>query len=91
MQSNYLNTELCYSVLLKKYAGSEEEGDKADVQKLFGYIGLFTLLGLWWLGEWNSTSMIYFNFYIISNILAELDYIGFILSETSDSLHFVLD
>ncbi|XP_024165690.1 uncharacterized vacuolar membrane protein YML018C isoform X2 [Rosa chinensis] len=38
-----------FTVLLKKFAGSEEEGDKADVQKLFGYIGLFTLLGLWWL------------------------------------------
>lgn len=42
-----------FIVLLKKFSGSEEEGDKADVQKLFGYIGLFTLLGLWWLGEWN--------------------------------------
>ncbi|KAM5564642.1 hypothetical protein ABKV19_018954 [Rosa sericea] len=38
-----------FTVLLKKFARSEEEGDKADVQKLFGYIGLFTLLGLWWL------------------------------------------
>ncbi|PQQ20996.1 putative vacuolar membrane protein YML018C-like [Prunus yedoensis var. nudiflora] len=38
-----------FTVLLKKFAGSEEEGDKVDVQKLFGYIGLFTLLGLWWL------------------------------------------
>lgn len=36
------------AVLLKKCAGSE--GDKADVPKFFGYIGLFTLLGLWWLG-----------------------------------------
>lgn len=36
------------AVLLKKLSGSE--GDKVDVQKLFGYIGLFTLLGLWWLG-----------------------------------------
>ncbi|KAK0570640.1 hypothetical protein LWI29_004291 [Acer saccharum] len=34
-------------LLLKKSAGSE--GDKVDVQKFFGYIGLFTLLGLWWL------------------------------------------
>ncbi|CAL2233545.1 unnamed protein product [Prunus armeniaca] len=38
-----------FTVLLKKFAGSEEEGDKVDVQKLFGYIGLFTLLALWWL------------------------------------------
>ncbi|KAM1223878.1 hypothetical protein ACFX2G_043811 [Malus domestica] len=38
-----------FTVLLKKFAGSEKKGDKADVQKLFGYIGLFALLGLWWL------------------------------------------
>lgn len=36
-----------FTVLLKRSAGSE--GDKADVQKFFGYIGLFTLLGFWWL------------------------------------------
>ncbi|CAL5434922.1 unnamed protein product [Camellia sinensis] len=36
-----------FTVLLKKSAGLE--GDKVDVQKFFGYIGLFTLLGLWWL------------------------------------------
>ncbi|XP_051137478.1 thiamine-repressible mitochondrial transport protein THI74-like [Andrographis paniculata] len=36
-----------FTVLLKRSAGSE--GDKVDVQKFFGYIGLFTLLGLWWL------------------------------------------
>ncbi|XP_044463419.1 solute carrier family 35 member F5-like [Mangifera indica] len=36
-----------FTVLLKKSAGSE--GDKVDVQKFFGYIGLFCLLGLWWL------------------------------------------
>lgn len=36
-----------FTVLLKKFAGSE--GDKGDVQKFFGYIGLFALLGLWWL------------------------------------------
>ncbi|XP_062163201.1 thiamine-repressible mitochondrial transport protein THI74-like [Alnus glutinosa] len=35
-----------FTVLLKKSSGS---GDKVDVQKFFGYIGLFTLLGLWWL------------------------------------------
>ncbi|KAF8009048.1 hypothetical protein BT93_J0130 [Corymbia citriodora subsp. variegata] len=34
-------------LLLKKFAG--EEGEGATVQKLFGYIGLFTLVGLWWL------------------------------------------
>ncbi|KAL0323971.1 UNVERIFIED_CONTAM: putative vacuolar membrane protein [Sesamum calycinum] len=36
-----------FTVLLKRSAGSE--GDKVDVQKFFGYIGLFTLFGLWWL------------------------------------------
>ncbi|GFS44676.1 EamA-like transporter family [Actinidia rufa] len=36
-----------FTVLLKKSAGLE--GEKVDVQKFFGYIGLFTLLGLWWL------------------------------------------
>ncbi|KAJ7958465.1 EamA-like transporter family [Quillaja saponaria] len=36
-----------FTVMLKKSAGSE--GDKVDVQKIFGYIGLFSLLGLWWL------------------------------------------
>lgn len=36
------------TVLLKKFAG--EEGEGVDVQKLFGYIGLFTLVALWWLG-----------------------------------------
>ncbi|RVW54134.1 Solute carrier family 35 member F5 [Vitis vinifera] len=39
-----------FTVLLKRSAGSE--GDKADVQKFFGYIGLFTLLGFWWLGSY---------------------------------------
>ncbi|WCJ29979.1 Solute carrier family 35 member F5 [Euphorbia peplus] len=35
-----------FTVLLKKFAG--DEGEKIDVQKLFGYIGLFSLCGLWW-------------------------------------------
>lgn len=55
-------------MLLKKFAGSEEEGDKVDVQKLFGYVGLFTLLGLWWLGEWNNDYRIYL-FSSSSNLL----------------------
>lgn len=45
-----LLSAVCYglfTVLLKKSAGSE--GEKVDVQKFFGYIGLFTLIGLWWL------------------------------------------
>lgn len=37
------------AVLLKKFCG--EEGERVDVQKLFGYIGLFTLVALWWLGK----------------------------------------
>ncbi|XP_059658279.1 thiamine-repressible mitochondrial transport protein THI74-like [Cornus florida] len=36
-----------FTVLLKKSAGSK--GDNVDVQKFFGFIGLFTLLGLWWI------------------------------------------
>ncbi|MBA0745027.1 hypothetical protein Gogos_007618 [Gossypium gossypioides] len=36
-----------FTVLLKKSAGSE--GEKVNMQKFFGYVGLFTLLGLWWL------------------------------------------
>lgn len=36
-----------FTVLLKKFAG--EDGERVDVQKLFGYIGLFTLIALWWL------------------------------------------
>lgn len=37
------------AVLLKKCSGVE--GERVDVQKLFGYIGLFTLVALWWLGK----------------------------------------
>ncbi|XP_027356095.1 uncharacterized vacuolar membrane protein YML018C-like isoform X2 [Abrus precatorius] len=36
-----------FTVLLKKISG--EEGERVDMQKLFGYIGLFTLVALWWL------------------------------------------
>ncbi|XP_010525944.1 PREDICTED: uncharacterized vacuolar membrane protein YML018C [Tarenaya hassleriana] len=43
-----------FTVLLKKFAG--EEGEGADVQKLFGYIGLFTLVALWWL-VWPLTAL----------------------------------
>ncbi|KAF8393139.1 hypothetical protein HHK36_021380 [Tetracentron sinense] len=38
-----------FTVLLKKIAG--EGGERVDVQKLFGYIGMFTLLALWWLSR----------------------------------------
>ncbi|KAH9615998.1 hypothetical protein KSS87_001075 [Heliosperma pusillum] len=43
-----------FTVLLKKYAG--EDGERVDVQKLFGYIGLFTLIALWWL-VWPLTML----------------------------------
>ncbi|KAH1212755.1 putative vacuolar membrane protein [Glycine max] len=36
-----------FTVLLKKISG--EGGERVDVQKLFGYVGLFTLVALWWL------------------------------------------
>ncbi|CAH8305957.1 unnamed protein product [Eruca vesicaria subsp. sativa] len=44
-----------FTVLLKKFAGGEE-GEGVDVQKLFGYIGLFTLVALWWL-VWPLTAL----------------------------------
>eukprot|EP00897_Mesotaenium_endlicherianum_P009727 jgi/Mesen1/8783/ME000526S08093 len=37
-----------YTVMLKKYVG-EEEDSGIDMQRVFGYIGLVTLLGLWWI------------------------------------------
>ncbi|KAH7286707.1 hypothetical protein KP509_32G019100 [Ceratopteris richardii] len=43
-----------FTVLLKKFAGKEEGG--VDVQKVFGYIGLFTLVSLWWL-VWPLTAL----------------------------------
>ncbi|KAJ4707852.1 EamA-like transporter family [Melia azedarach] len=43
-----------FTVLLKKFCG--EEGERVDVQKLFGYIGLFTLVALWWL-VWPLTAL----------------------------------
>ncbi|KAL3844067.1 hypothetical protein ACJIZ3_001470 [Penstemon smallii] len=43
-----------FTVLLKRSAGSEGHG--VDVQKFFGYIGLFTLFGLWWLA-WPLTAL----------------------------------
>ncbi|XP_024398489.1 uncharacterized transporter C405.03c [Physcomitrium patens] len=35
-----------FTVMLKKYGG--EEGHGVDMQKMFGFIGLFTLIGAWW-------------------------------------------
>ncbi|KAJ0733044.1 hypothetical protein HanPI659440_Chr11g0404071 [Helianthus annuus] len=43
-----------FTVLLKKF--SREGGERVDVQKLFGYIGLFTLVALWWL-VWPLTAL----------------------------------
>uniref|UniRef100_A0A5B6ZIJ8 Uncharacterized protein n=1 Tax=Davidia involucrata TaxID=16924 RepID=A0A5B6ZIJ8_DAVIN len=43
-----------FTVLLKKFSG--EEGERVDLQKLFGYIGLFTLVALWWL-VWPLTAL----------------------------------
>nr|GME20469.1 uncharacterized vacuolar membrane protein YML018C [Ipomoea batatas] len=43
-----------FTVLLKKFAG--EEGERVDMQKLFGYMGLFTLVALWWL-VWPLTAL----------------------------------
>ncbi|KAI3422808.1 EamA domain-containing protein [Psidium guajava] len=40
-------TDGLFAVLLKKHAG--EGGEKVDMQKLFGCIGLLSLLALWWL------------------------------------------
>jgi hypothetical protein len=44
-------------VLLKKFAG--EDGEKVDMQKLIGYIGLFSLVSLWWLGKTNLLTMMF--------------------------------
>lgn len=43
-----------FTVLLKKFAG--EEGERVDVQKLFGYLGFFSLFLLWWL-VWPLTAL----------------------------------
>ncbi|KAK6273238.1 hypothetical protein POUND7_010321 [Theobroma cacao] len=48
---------MCYglfTVLLKKFSG--EEGERVDMQKFFGYIGLFVLVALWWLA-WPLTAI----------------------------------
>ncbi|KAA8535552.1 hypothetical protein F0562_030562 [Nyssa sinensis] len=39
---------------VKKYV--DEEGEKVDMQKIFGYIGLFTFVALWWL-VWSLTAL----------------------------------
>ncbi|KAK2644888.1 hypothetical protein Ddye_020083 [Dipteronia dyeriana] len=47
-------TYALFTVLLKKFSG--EQGERVDMQKLFGYIGLFTLAALWCL-EWPLTAI----------------------------------
>ncbi|KAG5563086.1 hypothetical protein RHGRI_005733 [Rhododendron griersonianum] len=72
-------------VLLKKFSGSG--GDKVDVQKFFGYIGLFTLLGFWWL-VWPLNAVGIEPQFTIphSTSLAEV-FAGFVLANLSDN-HF---
>ncbi|XP_022755195.1 uncharacterized vacuolar membrane protein YML018C-like [Durio zibethinus] len=48
---------MCYglfTVLLKMFSG--EQGERVDMKKLFGYIGLFALVALWWLA-WPLTAI----------------------------------
>ncbi|CAL5400445.1 unnamed protein product [Camellia sinensis] len=47
-------TDGLFTVLLNKFV--QEEGEKVDLQKIFGYIGLFTLVALWWL-VWPLNAM----------------------------------
>lgn len=44
-----------FTVLLKKFAGGEGS-EKLDIQKLFGFLGLFTLCLLWWV-VWPLTAL----------------------------------
>ncbi|KAF8393138.1 hypothetical protein HHK36_021379 [Tetracentron sinense] len=52
------------AVLLKKIAG--EGGERVDVQKLFGYIGMFTLLALWWLSRMVDMMKFSNNLYVMA-------------------------
>lgn len=47
------------SVMLKRYAG--EEGEKVDMQRVFGFMGLFILVGSWWLGVNSSLPTVQFS------------------------------
>ncbi|XAR66849.1 hypothetical protein NMG60_11013207 [Bertholletia excelsa] len=47
-------TYALFTVLLKKFTG--EEGERVDMKKLYGFIGLFTLVALWWL-VWPLTAV----------------------------------
>jgi solute carrier family 35 protein F5 len=48
-----------FTVMLKRYAG--EEGEKVDMQRVFGFMGLFILVGSWWLGVNSSLSTVQFS------------------------------
>ncbi|XP_059635180.1 uncharacterized protein LOC132277348 [Cornus florida] len=43
-----------FTVLLKKFV--DEEGENVDMQKIFGYIGVFSFVALWWL-VWPLTAL----------------------------------
>ena len=69
------------TVLLKKFSG--EEGERVDVQKLFGYIGLFTLVALWWLSKFlpcnTSTATYQCQLMILAHHLLSLCSFNFVL------------
>jgi solute carrier family 35 protein F5 len=48
-----------FTVMLKRYAG--EEGEKVDMQRVFGFMGLFILVGSWWLGVNSSLPTVQFS------------------------------
>lgn len=57
-------------MLLKKFSG--EEGGRVDVQKLFGYIGLFTLVALWWLGKSFDVLYMFYSFRLAVDVIGYL-------------------
>ncbi|XP_057968821.1 uncharacterized vacuolar membrane protein YML018C-like isoform X1 [Malania oleifera] len=73
-----------FFVLLKKFAG--EDGERVDLQKLFGFIGLFTLVALWSLA-WPLTALgIESNFFLprsfkTAEIVLANSFVGTVLSD----------